>query len=98
MFEYLGREDGGRDGNADACDGLSKHPRPDLKLSLLSSGYQDSYFTAYHGAYGVQKRVERQLQYQDLLEEQRIKQRAELLKRNRQQILENSQDDRSREN
>lgn len=98
MFEVIGREDGERDGTADARDNLSKHPRPDLKLSLLSSGYQNSYFAAYHGAYGIQKRVERQLQYQDLLIEQRVKQRAELLKRNRQQIRENSQGDRSREN
>ena len=97
MFEYLGREDGERDGTADACDGLSKHPKPDLKLSLLSSGYQDSYFAAYHGAYGMQKRAERQLQYQDLLTEQRLKQRAELLKRSRQQMQENTQDDRERD-
>ena len=98
MFEYLGREDGERDGNADVGDGLSKYPRPDLKLSLMSSKYQDSYLTAYHGAYGMQIRLKRQLQDQDLLEEQRIKQRAKLLKCKRQQIWENAQDDWSREN
>jgi len=72
MFEYMGREDGERDGNADACDGLSKHPRPDLKLSLISNGYQESYFNAYHGAYNLQKRVKAEMKFRNLVKEQQI--------------------------
>ncbi len=92
MFECVAREDGERDGTADARDGLSKYPRPDLKLSLLSTKYRDTYLKSYHGAYNLQTRVNRECDFRDRVSVQR----AESLKRNRHQIRENSQDDRSR--
>ena len=92
MFEHVAREDGERDGTADACDGLSKHPRPELKLSLLSTKYRDTYLHSYHGAYNLQMRVNKECEFRDRVSTQR----AETLKRNHQQIRENSQDDRSR--
>ena len=92
MFEYVAREDGERDGTADARDGLTKYPRPDLKLSLLSNGYRDTYLKTYQGAYNLQTRVNRECEFQDRVSMQR----AETLKCNRQQIRGNSQDDRSR--
>lgn len=93
MFEYLGREDGERDGNADACDGLEKDPRPNLKTSLLSTGYSNSYFNAYHSAYNLQARVNRECEFHKRVSMQR----AENLKKTRQQIHKNTQADKFRE-
>ena len=51
MFERHGQDHGRRDGNADAALARPARPRPDLAVSLLSSGYRDSYLQAYRDAH-----------------------------------------------
>lgn len=48
MFKNLGTRHGLDDGMDDASYGRREHPRPNLSLSVISTGYRDAYLAAYH--------------------------------------------------
>ncbi len=51
MFRQVEQNQGESDGYSDAVSGKKNHPRPDLTLSIVSSGYRDGYLTAYKKSY-----------------------------------------------
>jgi len=65
MFRQAGFTKGELDGQEDAMKGQRYRPRPDLALSILSSGYQDGYAAAYLKAYQDTKRAILQQQLRD---------------------------------
>ena len=50
-LKWKGKEDGHRDGEFDASNGLDRKPRPRFMSSLVSDGYREAYMRAYRYAY-----------------------------------------------
>ncbi len=55
MFERHGRNQGQRDGAADAALNLPARPKPDLIMAVAFPGYRDSYLAAYGDAHRARR-------------------------------------------
>lgn len=58
MFEGLGQKDGIADGRADAALNRPERARPNLTMAVISTGYRNAYFAAYHSGYSIQRSYE----------------------------------------
>lgn len=57
MLKQIGFAKGEVDGLEHAMKGYRYRPKPDLGMSILSSGYQEGYASGYHKAYHHAKQV-----------------------------------------
>jgi len=60
MFEKIGHQHGDRDGKLDGRSGMPHWPRPELALSIVSSGYRDRYLKSYEQAYRMTRYIQTQ--------------------------------------